>query len=98
MLLYNLGRVHDLWPLLLDHIVELLSDSKSSIRTAAVDALGRALTGALAACVSAPAQVPRISASPLTTESSFQGSGPSTAPIHSPQRPLFMRVQNSCKR
>lgn len=58
MLLYNLTRVHDLWPLLLDHIVELLSDSKAPVRTAAVDALGRALTGALAACVSQVSQVP----------------------------------------
>lgn len=58
VLLYNLTRVHDLWPLLLDHIVELLSDSKAPVRTAAVDALGRALTGALAACVSQAFQVP----------------------------------------
>ena len=58
VLLYNLTRVHDLWPLLLDHIVELLSDSKAPVRTAAVDALGRALTGALAACVSQTSQVP----------------------------------------
>ncbi|EIE25629.1 hypothetical protein COCSUDRAFT_83636 [Coccomyxa subellipsoidea C-169] len=56
VLLFNLSRVHDLWPILLDHIVELLSDSRAALRTAAVDALGRALTGALAACVSAPSQ------------------------------------------
>ncbi|BDA41918.1 Protein MON2 homolog [Coccomyxa sp. Obi] len=56
VLLYNLTRVHDLWPLLLDHIVELLSDSKAPVRTAAVDALGRALTGTLAACVSQASQ------------------------------------------
>ncbi len=57
VLLFNLSRVHDLWPILLDHIVELLSDSRAALRTAAVDALGRALTGALAACVSAPSRV-----------------------------------------
>lgn len=60
VLLYNLSRVHDLWPILLDHIVELLSDSRAALRTTAVDALGRTLTGALAACVSSPSQVPIV--------------------------------------
>ena len=51
VLLYNLGRIHDLWPILLDHAVELLSDAKAPVRAAAIDALGRALAGALAGCI-----------------------------------------------
>ena len=47
--LYNLGRLHDFWPLLLDHIVELLSDTRAPARLAAIEALNRALIGALAA-------------------------------------------------
>lgn len=50
VVLYNQARVHDVWPMLLDHVVELLSDSRPPVRAAAVDALGRALTGALASC------------------------------------------------
>ena len=33
VLLYNLARLHDFWPLLLDHVVELLSDSRAPART-----------------------------------------------------------------
>lgn len=51
VLLYNLSRLHDFWPLLLDHIVELLSDMRPPVRLAAIDALSRALIGALAACL-----------------------------------------------
>jgi hypothetical protein len=60
VVLYNQARVHNLWPILLDHVVELLSDSKAAVRAAAVDALGRALMGALAGCVPAAAQVTSV--------------------------------------
>lgn len=48
VLLYNLHRIHNLWPIFLDHLVELLSDGRPSVRAAATDALGRAVGGALA--------------------------------------------------
>ena len=51
VMLYNLSRLHDFWPLLLDHIVELLSDMRAPVRLAAIDALSRALIGALAPCL-----------------------------------------------
>ena len=57
VLLYNLSRLHDFWPLLLDHIVELLSDNRAPARLAAIEALSRALIGALAACLQANTQV-----------------------------------------
>ena len=57
VLLYNLGRLHDFWPLLLDHIVELLSDNRAPARLAAIEALSRALVGALAACLQPHPQV-----------------------------------------
>lgn len=48
VLLYNLHRIHNLWPIFLDHLVELLSDGRPSVRAAATDAVGRAVGGALA--------------------------------------------------
>ena len=57
VLLYNLSRLHDFWPLLLDHIVELLSDNRAPARLAAIEALSRALVGALATCLQPHDQV-----------------------------------------
>ncbi|KAK9811035.1 hypothetical protein WJX73_008056 [Symbiochloris irregularis] len=48
VLLYNLHRIHHLWPIFLDHLGELLTDERASVRAAAIDALGRAVGGALA--------------------------------------------------
>lgn len=48
VLLYNLHRIHNLWPIFLDHLVELLSDGRPSVRAAATDAVGQAVGGALA--------------------------------------------------
>ena len=56
VVLCNLSRLHDFWPLLLDHIVELLSDTRAPARLAAIDALNRALIGALAARLQMNAQ------------------------------------------
>ena len=56
VLLYNLARLHDFWPLLLDHVVELLSVTRAPARLAAIDALNRALIGALAARLQMNAQ------------------------------------------
>ena len=46
--LANSFRAHDLWAPFLSHVLELLQDSKPSIREAAIDALGKAITGTLA--------------------------------------------------
>ena len=46
--LANSFRAHDLWAPFLSHVLELIQDSKPSIREAAVDALGKAITGTLA--------------------------------------------------
>lgn len=48
VLLYNLHRIHHLWPIFLDHLGELLTDERASVRAAAIEALGRAVGGALA--------------------------------------------------
>ena len=48
VLLYNLHRLHDLWPIFLEHVVEVLGDPKASIRSSALEALGKAIGGALA--------------------------------------------------
>ena len=48
VLLANSFRVYDLWGSFLSHVLELVGDSKQSIRESAIDALGRAITGTLA--------------------------------------------------
>lgn len=51
VLLVNLHRLHDLWPVFLAHVVELLGDTRPVIRAACLDALTRAVGGALASVV-----------------------------------------------
>jgi hypothetical protein len=51
VLLFNLHRLHDLWFIFVEHIVEALGDPRSSIRGATLDALGKAVGGALASVV-----------------------------------------------
>lgn len=46
--LANSFRAHDLWALFLSHVLELVQDPKSSVREAAIDALGKAINGTLA--------------------------------------------------
>jgi hypothetical protein len=46
--LANSFRAHDLWAQFLSHVLELVQDPKSSIREAAIDALGKAINGTLA--------------------------------------------------
>ena len=48
VLLYNLPRIHNLWPIFLTHVCDILGDARPAIRAAATDALGRAVGGALA--------------------------------------------------
>ena len=48
VLLYNLPRVHNLWPIFLTHVCDILGDARPPVRTAATDALGKAVGGALA--------------------------------------------------
>ena len=48
VLLYNLPRIHNLWPIFLTHVCDILGDSRPTVRAAATEALGRAVGGALA--------------------------------------------------
>lgn len=54
VLLFNLHRLHDLWPIFLEHVVEVLGDSRAAIRAATLEALGKAIGGALASVVPSP--------------------------------------------
>ncbi len=45
---FNMGRIYDLWGIFLSHVLEVLASSKAALRTAAMDAVGKAITGALA--------------------------------------------------
>jgi len=47
VVLTNLQRIDQLWPIFLSHVMELLGHAKTSIRNAAVDALAKAVVGAL---------------------------------------------------
>ncbi len=47
VVLTNLQRIDQLWPIFLSHVMELLAHAKTSIRNAAVDALAKAVVGAL---------------------------------------------------
>lgn len=47
VVLTNLQRIDQLWPIFLSHVMELLGHPKTSIRNAAVDALAKAVVGAL---------------------------------------------------
>lgn len=47
VVLTNLQRIDQLWPIFLSHIIQLLGHPKTSIRTAATDSLGKAVVGAL---------------------------------------------------
>lgn len=47
VLLYNISRVYDLWAIFLSHVLEVINDPKPPVRAAAIEALGRAITGAL---------------------------------------------------
>ena len=47
VVLTNLQRVDQLWPIFLSHVMELLGHAKTSIRGAAMDALTKAVVGAL---------------------------------------------------
>lgn len=47
VVLTNLQRIDQLWPIFLSHVMELLAHAKPSIRSAAVDALTKAVVGAL---------------------------------------------------
>ena len=47
VVLTNLQRIDQLWPIFLSHIIQLLGHPKTSIRNAATDALGKAVVGAL---------------------------------------------------
>jgi len=47
VLVVNVHRIFDLWAIFLSHVLELVADSKTAVREAAIDALGRAIVGAL---------------------------------------------------
>lgn len=56
VLLYNLHRLHDLWPVFVEHVVEVLGDPRQGIRAATLEALGKAVGGCLASVVPAANQ------------------------------------------
>ena len=51
VLLYNLHRLHDLWPVFVEHVVEVLGDPRPGTRLATLDALGKAVGGCLVSVV-----------------------------------------------
>ncbi len=56
VLLYNLHRLHDLWPVFVEHVVDILGDPRLGIRGATLEALGKAIGGCLASVVPAANQ------------------------------------------
>ena len=73
VLLANLHRLHDLWPVFLEHIVEALGDARAPFRSATLDCLNKAIGGALASVVTISAgekltpRASRASGIPLST-------------------------------
>lgn len=53
VLLFNLHRLHDLWPVFVEHVVEILGDPRPATRLATLDALGKAVGGCLVSVVPA---------------------------------------------
>lgn len=56
VLLFNLHRLHDLWPVFVEHVVEILGDPRQGIRAAILEALGKAIGGCLVSVVPAANQ------------------------------------------
>ncbi|KAL4423762.1 hypothetical protein ABPG75_001063 [Micractinium tetrahymenae] len=54
VLLYNIGRIYDLWAIFLSHVLEVINDPKPPVRATAIEALGRAIIGALGSLGPAP--------------------------------------------
>lgn len=44
---FNMHRIYDLWGIFLSHVLEVLASAKAALRTAAMDAVGKAINGAL---------------------------------------------------
>lgn len=53
VLLFNVHRIYDLWGIFLSHVLEVVGDNSPLVRAAAIDALGRAIIGALGGLPSA---------------------------------------------
>ena len=47
VVLHNLPRIQQLWPIFEDHVAKTITHPKQGIRTATIDALGKAVVGAL---------------------------------------------------
>ncbi len=45
---YNMNRIYDLWGIFLSHVLEVLASPKPALRSAAMEAVGTAINGALA--------------------------------------------------
>ena len=45
---YNMSRIYDLWGIFLSHVLEVLASPKPALRSAAMEAVGSAINGALA--------------------------------------------------
>lgn len=46
-LLFNVARIHSLWPTFLNHLMEVLGNQKIAVRIAGLDALAKATSGIL---------------------------------------------------
>ena len=47
VLLHNVSRIYDLWAVFLSHCLEVMANSKPQVRAAAIEALSKAIVGAL---------------------------------------------------
>ena len=45
---HNMSRIYDLWGIFLSHVLEVLASTKPALRSAAMEAVGTAINGALA--------------------------------------------------
>ena len=47
VVLHNMPRIQQLWPIFEDHVAKTITHPKQGIRTATIDALGKAVVGTL---------------------------------------------------
>ena len=71
ILLYNMSRIYDLWGIFLSHVLEVLASPKPALRSAAMEAVGTAINGALAEPPSPP--------EPATADSNGQATSSNSA-------------------
>ena len=52
-LLFNVSRIHSLWPTFLGHLMEVLGNQKIAVRITGLDALAKATNGILTRIIKA---------------------------------------------